>query len=69
MNEFGETIQLTTVMGTHVCNLAIPILMEDTEGLDDQADVDWSASSLCFTRFRTDNRPPLILETFWREPP
>ena len=77
MNEFGETIQLTTVMGIHACNLAIPILMEETEGLDDWADeglddwadVDWSASSIYFTRFRTDNRPPLILETLWREPP
>jgi len=28
--EVLETIQLTTVMGIHSCNLAIPILMEET---------------------------------------
>ena len=28
--EILETIQLTTVMGIHACNLAIPILMEET---------------------------------------
>jgi alkylhydroperoxidase/carboxymuconolactone decarboxylase family protein YurZ len=28
--ELLETIQLTTVMGIHSCNLAIPILMEET---------------------------------------
>ena len=27
--EILETIQLTTVMGIHACNLAIPILMEE----------------------------------------
>jgi hypothetical protein len=35
LNAFGETIQLTTVMCIHACNLAIPILMEETEGLDE----------------------------------
>jgi len=30
--EVLETIQLTTVMGIHSCNLAIPILMEETAG-------------------------------------
>ena len=29
MAEILETIQLTTVMGIHSCNLAIPILMEE----------------------------------------
>lgn len=29
--EILETIQLTTVMGIHSCNLAIPILMEELE--------------------------------------
>ncbi|NKB77404.1 MAG: carboxymuconolactone decarboxylase family protein [Gammaproteobacteria bacterium] len=29
--EILETIQLTTVMGIHSCNLAIPILMEEIE--------------------------------------
>ena len=29
MPEILETIQLTTVMGIHSCNLAIPILMEE----------------------------------------
>ena len=28
--ELLEAIQLTTVMGIHACNLAIPILMEET---------------------------------------
>ncbi|MEJ2178541.1 MAG: carboxymuconolactone decarboxylase family protein [Gammaproteobacteria bacterium] len=28
--EILETIQLTTVMGIHSCNLAVPILMEET---------------------------------------
>ncbi len=27
--EIMETIQLTTVMGIHACNLAVPILMEE----------------------------------------
>jgi alkylhydroperoxidase/carboxymuconolactone decarboxylase family protein YurZ len=31
MPEILETIQLTTVMGIHSCNLAIPILMEEVE--------------------------------------
>ena len=31
--EILETIQLTTVMGIHSCNLAIPILMEEVEKL------------------------------------
>ncbi|CAB3930301.1 carboxymuconolactone decarboxylase family protein [Achromobacter insolitus] len=30
--ELLEAIQLTTVMGIHSCNLAIPILMEETDG-------------------------------------
>ncbi|SSW70222.1 hypothetical protein AVE30378_03919 [Achromobacter veterisilvae] len=30
--ELLEAIQLTTVMGIHSCNLAIPILMEETGG-------------------------------------
>ena len=29
--EILETIQLTTVMGIHSCNLAIPILLEEVE--------------------------------------
>jgi hypothetical protein len=29
--EILETIQLTTVMGIHSCNLAIPILLEEIE--------------------------------------
>ncbi|MGB5328286.1 MAG: carboxymuconolactone decarboxylase family protein [Gammaproteobacteria bacterium] len=29
MEEILETIQLTTVMGIHSCNLAIPILLEE----------------------------------------
>lgn len=29
--EILETIQLTTVMGIHSCNLAIPILLEEAE--------------------------------------
>ena len=29
MHEILETIQLTTVMGIHSCNLAIPTLMEE----------------------------------------
>ena len=29
MEEILETIQLTTVMGIHSCNLALPILMEE----------------------------------------
>lgn len=29
MDEILETIQLTTVMGIHACNLAIPILLEE----------------------------------------
>jgi alkylhydroperoxidase/carboxymuconolactone decarboxylase family protein YurZ len=31
MAEILETIQLTTVMGIHSCNLAIPILLEEVE--------------------------------------
>jgi len=34
MEEILETIQLTTVMGIHSCNLAIPILMEEVSKLD-----------------------------------
>lgn len=33
--EILETIQLTTVMGIHSCNLAIPILMEEIEKAGD----------------------------------
>ncbi|MCP5083769.1 MAG: carboxymuconolactone decarboxylase family protein [Alphaproteobacteria bacterium] len=32
--EILETIQLTTVMGIHSCNLAVPILMEEFDKLD-----------------------------------
>ena len=32
--EILETIQLTTVMGIHSCNLAIPILMEEASKID-----------------------------------
>lgn len=32
--EILETIQLTTVMGIHSCNLAIPILLEEVEKLE-----------------------------------
>ncbi len=32
--EILETIQLTTVMGIHSCNLAIPILMEEISKLE-----------------------------------
>jgi alkylhydroperoxidase/carboxymuconolactone decarboxylase family protein YurZ len=32
--EILEVIQLTTVMGIHSCNLAIPILMEETAKLE-----------------------------------
>jgi len=31
MQEIMEVIQLTTVMGIHSCNLAIPILLEEVE--------------------------------------
>ena len=34
--EILETIQLTTVMGIHSCNLAIPILMEELAARDDK---------------------------------
>ena len=34
MAEILETIQLTTVMGIHSCNLAIPILMEEVSKLE-----------------------------------
>ncbi len=33
--EILETIQLTTVMGIHSCNLAIPILMEEVGKLEE----------------------------------
>lgn len=33
--EILETIQLTTVMGIHSCNLAIPILMEEVAKLEE----------------------------------
>jgi len=33
--EILETIQLTTVMGIHSCNLAVPILMEEVSKLDE----------------------------------
>lgn len=32
--EILETIQLTTVMGIHSCNLAVPILLEETSKLE-----------------------------------
>ena len=32
--EILETIQLTTVMGIHSCNLAVPILMEEVASYD-----------------------------------
>jgi alkylhydroperoxidase/carboxymuconolactone decarboxylase family protein YurZ len=32
--EILETIQLTTVMGIHACNLAIPILMEEVDNFE-----------------------------------
>lgn len=32
--EILETIELTTVMGIHSCNLAIPILLEEFEKLE-----------------------------------
>lgn len=34
-HEILETIQLTTVMGIHSCNLAIPILAEELEKIGD----------------------------------
>jgi len=37
MEEILETIQLTTVMGIHSCNLAIPILMEEVALHTEQA--------------------------------
>lgn len=33
--EILETIQLTTVMGIHSCNLAVPILMEEVAKLEE----------------------------------
>ena len=48
---FGETIQLTTAMGIHVCTLAIPNLMEETEGLDEYARLDWCDVNLCSNAF------------------
>jgi len=35
--EILETIQLTTVMGIHACNLAIPILMEEVDNFAAQS--------------------------------
>jgi alkylhydroperoxidase/carboxymuconolactone decarboxylase family protein YurZ len=35
MAEILETIQLTTVMGIHSCNLAIPILMEEVSRFEE----------------------------------
>ena len=32
--EIFETIQLTTVMGIHACNLAVPILIEEVEAMN-----------------------------------
>ncbi len=32
--ELLETIELTTVMGIHACNLAIPIMVEEVEKFD-----------------------------------
>ena len=33
--EILETIQLTTVMGIHACNLAVPMLLEEVEKLNE----------------------------------
>ena len=33
-DEIFETIQLTTVMGIHACNLAVPILIEEVEAMN-----------------------------------
>ena len=35
--EIMETIQLTTVMGIHACNLAVPMLMEEVEKFDEES--------------------------------
>ena len=40
MAEILETIQLTTVMGIHSCNLAIPILLEEVERFEAARDAD-----------------------------
>ena len=32
--EIFETIQLTTVMGIHACNLAVPIMLEEVEAMN-----------------------------------
>ena len=32
--EIFETIQLTTVMGIHACNLAVPILIEEVDAMN-----------------------------------
>ena len=37
-NEILEAIQLTTVMGIHSCNLAIPILLDEVERFESAAD-------------------------------
>ena len=35
--EILETIQLTTVMGIHSCNLAVPILMEEAASFEKES--------------------------------
>ena len=36
-DEILETIQLTTVMGIHACNLAVPILLEEIAKFSEQS--------------------------------
>lgn len=36
-SEILDTIELTTAVGIHACNLAIPILLEEIAGTDDDA--------------------------------
>jgi len=38
-DEILETIQLTTVMGIHSCNLAIPILLEEVANAKNNSDL------------------------------
>ncbi len=35
--EIFETIQLTTVMGIHSCNLAVPMLLEEVEKIENES--------------------------------
>lgn len=41
--EILETIQLTTVMGIHSCNLAIPIMMEELSNVEERINVNEKA--------------------------